>query len=424
MMQVSVTPGLSTNGMHAGGYSNYFSLNLTAGYSAANYAFELGVISNLNVNETRGLQIAGLTNFTGANAFAGLTPKEKDLKIKSGFEANLSGAQFSGLANVVLFNVFGWQTAGGANVVKGSLQGFQIAGIGNSVRKYTFGGQLSGVFNVSAESVDGFQLSGLFNVTGGELFGVQVSAVNKAGRIEGRNSFDNNDPTGIQIGLVNHAARMNGFQIGLVNIGKRMQGTQIGIVNIYRGGKMPETRDGTSIGLVNIGSGGYAALYVNELFLTNVEIATGTIKNSRMNNETKEIQIQNALIYSNDPGFMSDRERWAFGYGLKKMYFTRSSTKGMNKFRFWSFGIDWLHINHESKKLTRELSLLTRPTVAFGSRLHPKLRSIYVFAAATYALYLTDGSKSISPYSSESSKEVNGQMLEMWPGFSAGVHIQ
>lgn len=48
LMQVSLAPGISTNGMHPGGYSNYFSLNLTSGYSSANYFFEIGFISNLN----------------------------------------------------------------------------------------------------------------------------------------------------------------------------------------------------------------------------------------------------------------------------------------------------------------------------------------------------------------------------------------
>src|SRR5688572_9116790 len=182
--QFSIAPSISTNGLHAGGYSNYFSINVTSGYSAANYMFEIGGISNLNENETRGLQFAGLVNVTGGNAFKGMQWKEADKKKREGFEANLSGAQFSGIANIVVNNVFGWQTSGGVNLAKGSLQGFQLAGISNTVYKYSFAVQLAGVYNVSVESMDGVQVSTLFNVTQGGLYGAQLGMFNKAGFIE------------------------------------------------------------------------------------------------------------------------------------------------------------------------------------------------------------------------------------------------
>ncbi len=135
IFQVSLTPAIGTNGMHPGGYINYFSFNLTSGYSMANYIFEIGLISNLNVNETKGLQISGIANLTGANAFAGMQQKEKDEKIKRGFEANLTGFQIAGVSNVVLNNVFGGQISGVTNVAKGALQGFQLSGISNVVYK-------------------------------------------------------------------------------------------------------------------------------------------------------------------------------------------------------------------------------------------------------------------------------------------------
>lgn len=424
----SIVPGLGSNGLHPGGYTNYFAINLTSGYSSANYILEIGGISNLNVNETRGIQIAGVANITGANAYQGMQFKEIDQKEKSGFEANLSGAQFSGLTNIVLKNVFGWQTTGGMNVVKGALVGFQVAGISNTVKKYSFGVQLSGVWNVSAESMDGIQVASLFNGTMGGLYGIQVSAFNKAGFIEGKNSFNSKDPTGLQLGLVNLANSMNGFQIGLVNIGKRMQGTQIGLINIYRNGKTPQTRDGTSIGLLNIGAGGYFSVYATELFLTNVEIATGTVKNRRMINDTKEVQVQNALIFSNEMHFIRELPSWAFGYGLKKMFFNRSPTPGYGKMRYFSFGSDFMHVNHRPSKLTKELSLVTRPGVSFGTRLHPNLkglfRSLYFFGSVAYNFYVSDSGKSIAPSFISSNGEIRGARYEMWPGFAAGIHIQ
>lgn len=422
IFQLSLTPGISTNGMHTGGYSNYFSLNLTSGYSSANYLLEIGLVSNLNITETRGLQLAGIANLTGANAFAGLDLKEIDKKKREGFEANLTGAQLSGAANIVLNNVFGWQTSGGVNLAKGALMGFQLAGISNTVYKYSFGVQLAGAYNVSAESMDGVQVAGLFNITKGGLYGVQLSLFNRIGFSEGKNSFENNDPTGVQIGLVNMATKqMNGFQIGLVNIANRMQGTQIGLINLYRNGKLPQTRNGTSIGLVNLdGAAAYVAVYVSDIFYTNYEFATGTIKNGRIAEDRRFKQIQNSLIYSRDLGFLSDRERWAIGYGLKKMFFNKSSLPKMTKFNFYSFGIDWMHINHQPKKFTKELSLLARPNIGMGSRFDPRNRNFFFFAAASYNIYFSKSGRPI-----DGLIESGGtSQRQHWPGFSCGVLVQ
>lgn len=422
LFYLSVTPGLGTNGMHPGGYSNYFSLHVTLGYSAASYAVELAVISNLNVNETRGFQFAGLTNFTGANAFTGMSFKERDKKIRSGYEANLSGVQWSGLVNGVQNNVFGWQATGGVNVVKGGMIGFQLAGISNVVNKYGLGVQLAGLYNVSVHSMDGVQLSALLNITTGELFGVQIGLFNRTGIIEGKNSFKTGSTTGLQLGLVNRANVMNGFQVGLINIGKRMQGTQIGLINIYTGGKMPETRDGTSLGLINIGATGYIALYASELFLTTFELATGTVKNARRASAHRTIEIQNALIYASNS--CAESEEWALGYGIKKLYFSRSNAPGMGKFRYWSFGIDWLHINEERKKITKALNLISRPAIAYGTRLHPKLRSLYVFGALSYNVHLSDLPAQNYKLAIEKSTVINQTKVSMWPGLNIGLHIQ
>lgn len=421
IFQLSLTPGLSTNGLHPGGFTNYFSLNLTSGYSARNYIFELGLISNLNEEETRGLQFAGLANLTGANKFAGLQFRELEKAKREGMESNLTGIQVSGLANVVLDRVFGGQTSGGVNVVKGALHGFQLAGISNMVGKYAFGIQLAGVYNVAVESMDGVQISSVFNITQGGLFGIQVAIFNKAGFIEGVNSFINDKPTGLQLGLVNHSKSMNGFQIGLVNISKSMQGTQIGLVNIYNNGKSPQTRDGTSIGLINIGSSGYVSVYASDVFLTNVEIATGTFKNHRINADLREKQIQNGLIYAMNPGFLSENEAWALGYGLKKFYFNRSIAPGYHKLTFFAAGLDLLHVNHERKTITKELSFLGRPHISFGSRLHPKNKRYYIFGAIAYNVYHSAAERRIPLTFSETS---GNKPFQHWPGFAAGILIQ
>lgn len=421
IFQISLTPAVGTNGMHPGGFTNYFSLNLTSGYSTANLLLEAGLVSNLNTDETRGLQFAGIANITGANAFAGMQEREIDKKVREGFEANLSGAQFSGVANIVLNNVFGGQVSGGINLAKGALMGFQLAGISNTVYKYSFGVQLAGLYNVSAQSMDGVQVAAIFNITEGGLYGAQLSLFNRAGFTEGINTFpDNNYPTGIQIGLFNMAKKVNGFQIGLINYGRHMQGTQIGLINMFDGGKDPQTRDGTAIGLLNLGTSAYAAVYASDLFLTNFELGTGSEKDGRVTGESTEKHVLNSLIYSRDPGFLREREQWAIGYGLKKLFFNRSTFPGMNRFRFISFGIDLMHVNHVRKKLTRELSLLARPVVAVGSRLNPKNRNFFFFVSAAYNIYKSRSGKTIGSLLESG----EGTSVQNWPGFAAGVMVR
>lgn len=423
VFHVSITPGLGTNGTHPGGYTNAIALHLTSGYAAANRLLEIAGISNFNITGTRGLQIAGLVNLTGGNAFAGMQPKEQDMKVKSGFEANLTGIQFSGITNHVLNNVFGVQVSGGVNVTRGALLGFQVGGLMNVVYNYSFGVQLAGLASVSYASMDGVQLSTLLNYTHGGLYGLQIGCYNRAGFMEGKNSYENHDATGLQIGLLNVAETMNGFQIGLINRAKRSQGTQIGLINLYRTGKTIGTRDGTAIGLVNVGGSGYFSAYANELFYSVVEIATGNSKNTRIETDKFLIEIQNSLIYANDASFLrSGRSRWALGYGLKKMYFNRSATPGMTRYRFMSFGVDLLHINERAGTITRSFNLITRPSIGLGTRLHPRLHNIYVTGSLAWNAYVSDQQKSLNAWA-EHATTIRHRAVFMWPGFSLGVLI-
>jgi hypothetical protein len=339
--------------------------------------------------------------------------------VREGFEANLSGAQFSGVANIVLNNVFGWQTTGGVNLAKGALFGFQLAGISNTVYKYSFGVQLAGLYNVSVQSMDGFQVSGLFNITTGGLYGGQIALFNRAGYMQGKNSFDNDQPTGVQIGAVNYAGMMNGFQIGLINIAGRMQGTQIGLINIYRQGKMPGTRDGTSIGLINIGSSVKAGVYASDMFLTNVEVSTGTFKNNRLKEDITTKDFQNALIYSWSPKFAGSRGQWALGYGLRKYHFNRTTQPGYNRIRYVEYGVDFMHISYERKKLSKELSLLGRPHISVGSRIHPRNHVGFFFVTAAFNYYVTDTDQKVDSII----KGGGSDGKQYWPGFAAGFMV-
>lgn len=417
IFQLSIVPGLGTNGTQPGSYENYFSINLMSGYSASALLFEIATLSNLNTNRTRGLQMAGLVNLTGGNAFGGLSKKERDEKIKSGFSSYLNGAQISGLTNLVLDNVYGIQITGGANVVKGHMLGAQLSGLSNVVYEFSFGAQLSGLFNVSVASMDGVQIAGLSNYTKGQMAGLQLSAINQAGDIEGKNSYDNAQPTGIQIGLLNIARKMNGFQVGLINFAKQSQGTQIGLINFYRGGKQSETKDGTAIGLLNFGDLDYVSFYANEIFRLNYEFSTGTRKNSRIKMTRRNVYVTNAIIYSHQAMRGDD---WGIGYGLKKMYFNRSELPGMTESRFFSYGFDAQHINSEKGEVARNLSLLTRLKFMVGKRIAPKWFGVNWYAAVSLNAYWNDNGDSIAPDFLSSSTTVKKINLEYWPGVSAG----
>jgi hypothetical protein len=169
---------------------------------------------------------------------------------------------------------------------------------------------------------------------------------------------------------------------------------------------------------------GHIAVYTDELFFTNYEIATGNAKNSRIQDASVTVYNLNSLIFSNiSTGFMPDQKSWALGYAFKQYIYNRSVIPGMGEFRFLAYGIEVLHINHEAKSITRELSLLMRPKVQIGTRLHRRLQMIYVFAAVTYNVYVSGSDTGINPSFMESTRTVNGKLLEMWPGFSAGIHL-
>lgn len=418
IFQLSIAPGLSTNGTQPGSYENYFSVNLTSGYSASTLLFEIAAVSNLNTHNTKGLQFGGLVNLTGGNAFAGLTTKDKEEKIRSGFSVYLNGTQISGVSNIVLGDGYGLQISGGANILKGHLIGVQFSGLSNIVQKFSFGVQVSGLFNVSAVSMDGVQISALSNYTRGGLSGIQLGMLNQAGDIEGTNSYDNTQPTGLQIGLFNLARRMNGFQVGLINFARQSQGTQIGLINFYKGGRRTGTKDGTAIGILNFGNLDYIAFYSNEIFALNYEISTGTRKNARIELAKRNVYVTNSIIYSHQ-AFRGDP--WGMGYGIKKMYFNRSELPGMTESRFFGFGFDVQHINVNKHELTRNLSLLTRLKLMAGKRIAPKLFGINWYVALSLNSFLSGNDHSITPAFLSASREVRKTRLEYWPGFSAGL---
>ncbi len=186
-MQVSLTPGLSTQGKLSPQVINHFSLNIIGGYTGGVNGAELSGLFNLNRKSVRVFQAAGAVNVTGGA---------------------LRGVQLAGFNNTVLDSVRGVQAAGFVNMVVGTLHGVQLAGLVNIAGHDVRGVQASANGNVGCMNVRGVQLSPSFNVAAKEMNGLQLSAgVNWAHKLKG-----------VQIGIVNFADTSEGYSIGLLNI--------------------------------------------------------------------------------------------------------------------------------------------------------------------------------------------------------------
>ncbi|RYY58315.1 MAG: hypothetical protein EOO05_16825 [Chitinophagaceae bacterium] len=153
--QVSVIPGISTQGKMSGQVIHNVSFNVLGGYTGGVNGMEIGGLFNLNRKDVKYVQVAGLFNVTGGS-------------------------------------VTGFQAAGVTNGLLGSLSGFQASSVANYVKK----------------NVDGMQVAGVSNMAGGELRGLQVASV--------LNYAKKN--RGVQIGLINISDTSDGYSIGLINI--------------------------------------------------------------------------------------------------------------------------------------------------------------------------------------------------------------
>ncbi|ULQ57186.1 carboxypeptidase-like regulatory domain-containing protein [Flavihumibacter rivuli] len=186
-VQVSFTPGLSTNGKMNAQVINNFSFNILGGYSGGVNGFELGGLFNIDKKDVQYVQIGGLFNIVGGS---------------------MKGLQIGGISNTVLDSVGGFQIGGITNVVKGKYTGFQLGGIYNHVGKEMTGFQLAGITNFTNTRTTGMQLAGIANISSQETRGVQVS------------------------GIVNYTRKLKGVQIGLINIADTSEGYSIGLINV------------------------------------------------------------------------------------------------------------------------------------------------------------------------------------------------
>lgn len=248
--QLSLVPGIGTNGFLGGQVSNQFSVNVIGGYAHSLYGAELAGVFNLERYTVSGFQAAGAFNIAGgpvqgvqmAGAFNISTDSVSGAQFAGAFNtsANLHGVQMAGAVNVAR-NVRGSQWSGGVNVaagelrgvqatgafnLSGELEGVQVAGAYNFASGFS-GLQMAGAFNLAIEASDGVQIAGGFNHSG-DFKGLQISGgYNQALGTLG----------GMQLAPVNYATRLNGIQIGVVNIAGRVEkGVMIGLINITKNG--------------------------------------------------------------------------------------------------------------------------------------------------------------------------------------------
>jgi hypothetical protein len=171
--QLSLVPGLSTQGILSPQMINTFSLNIVGGYTAGLSGVEIGGVINIDKAKVQGFQAVGIANVVGGP---------------------LKGVQLAGSHNIILDSIHGFQAAGIGNFDKGKLEGVQITGIINKVSDSVNGVQIAGIINMAKKQVNGLQLAGIINITP--------------------------KLKGMQIGLFNIADTSEGYAIGLLNIVK------------------------------------------------------------------------------------------------------------------------------------------------------------------------------------------------------------
>ena len=246
--QVSLIPGIGSQGMFGSQTVNRFSLNLIGGYSAGTEGFETAGVFNINQHDSYGFQSAGMANMVGGQ---------------------MRGMQTAGLFNTVYGDFTGLQAAGLYNHTGLSTKGVQVAGIYNR-SKTAAQHQLSGLANRSGQ-VPGVQLSGLFNAVDSAAGGLQVTGginiaklsanhqlaglANRSREVKGlqvAGLFNSASQGQVQVaglfnasagsvhsqvaGIFNKATKVTGFQFGLLNLAESSD-YPIGLVNWIKNGR-------------------------------------------------------------------------------------------------------------------------------------------------------------------------------------------
>ncbi|MBO9634130.1 MAG: carboxypeptidase-like regulatory domain-containing protein [Chitinophagaceae bacterium] len=400
--QVSLVPGMSSNGKLNSQVINNFSFNILGGYSGGVNGFELGGLFNIDKKDVRFVQIGGLLNIDG-KSFTGVqiggihnTVLDSVIGVQVGGIGNFvkrnmngwqiggiynhtggrfTGAQLSGFANFAGKEFKGMQGSGNYNVAASSFRGAQVAGWGNFARGNTLGTQIAGNLNINWKDFEGAQISGLVNLNGRHMNGAQISAM---GNING------GEMRGAQITtLLNYTKRLKGFQLGLINIA--------------------DTSDGYSIGLINIIMKGYhkLSLYTNDVLPFNGAFKTGNSK------------LYSILLAGVSVGYGNDTldKAWSFGYGIGREWPVAKKWALNTELTSQHIYLgDWDHLN-----------LLNRLNINAYFKVN---KYISLFAGPAFSVYYSDQTIKNEGYKMDMAPESNfkfGDKVKAWFGFSAGI---
>ena len=236
--QVSVLPGLGTDGTESVHHRYKLSLNFLGGVTGGVEGLEVSGFANLNRGMIQGAQAAGFCNLVWGdtegfhaagymNIIHGSTRGFMAAGFLNVVSGRLEGFQGAGFANVATGNAEGFQGAGFANVVEGDMDGFQGAGFANIATGNANGFRGAGFANVAGGDVQGFQGAGFANVASGDVQGPSIAGFANVAR----------DVHGLQLaGFVNVARRMNGLQLGFINVADTVNGIPIGFLSIVNKG--------------------------------------------------------------------------------------------------------------------------------------------------------------------------------------------
>jgi hypothetical protein len=360
LFNVSLAPGLGTNGLNPGNSYNGISINLTVDYSAGSNIFGLAGFSNFSKRNTYGFQVAGVLNVVGGDMQQQKRYTRAELEaLKSPF----LGIQTAGLANLVTGSVTGFQASSLINMAGSGTVGWQLSGVANMTANNLHGLQMAGFFNYTGRFVTGVQLAGI-NYARGDLFGAQIGVVNRNKSMNGPNSVDS-ETHGLQLGAVNFSNRMGGYQIGLFNKAQKSNGLQFGLVNISNesGGhqfalvNVSTENSGWAFGLVNIGPRFSGRVWANETFQTNLGVTTGSAK------------IANTVFYSRNlfiPGNQSIWPKQAWGYGVSKGSLFDPHDRQQLAFKDYRINLSWVNFDGMDEQ---PFNLMVNPHFVYGRRM-------------------------------------------------------
>jgi hypothetical protein len=330
---------------------NYLSVNLLWGRAARVTGADLGLAGGYITEELRGLQGALLFTYAGGRVL---------------------GAQGSAVVNIAAGDLFGGQL-GTVNVALGDVNGLQAA---------------AGV-SYARGDVRGVQLGNL-SIAARSLVGVQIGMVNYAAR-----------PTGVQLGGLNLASQSRGLQAGFINFARgRARGVQLGLINIADDADV-------AIGLLSISRrhGAYVDLWMSDVAGINVSVRLP----ARYSYSLFSMGVH--------PDPSSAGAAWTYGVGFgfhapltERLYAEFDQT--VHGVQSGFAGLDMP-------------SLLSMQRLLLGVRI---ARRFAVFGGATFNMLwgFREGEAPERPgfrLGTEAVPAIPGGRWRMWPGFALGIQI-